>query len=151
VVLGIVGISAAPAWTSERATPASPWPALHRPLHLRMPEGECTSAHLVRLVGSIRGAGLGPVYPMMSPWLLARKPNRPGIGGKLAWAWSERTTKRHLKVLVRGRRLDGPGVVRFVVGPHFATAPLAYELRLDTAGAAGRLAGGQWRTITSDI
>jgi hypothetical protein len=88
---------------------------------------------------------------MTSPWVLAPKPNRPGIGGRLAWAWPERATKTRLRVLVRGRRLDGPGVVRFVVGPHPDTAPLANELRIDTTQVAGSLAGGKWRTLTSDI
>jgi hypothetical protein len=152
VLLG-AGLLAAPASTNAAHRAAQPaWSKLHRPLHLSMGEGECSSARLVRLSGKIRGAGNGPIYPTTSPWVLSPDPRHPGlIGEKLIWAWPEKTTKAHLRVLVRGIRLDGPGTVRFVLGPQFDTARVTTELRVDTSRTVGSFSGSTWGTTVSEI
>jgi len=86
----------------------------------------------------------------MSPWVLGSDQRHPGLmGTKLVWAWPAALAKAHMRVLVRGKRLDASGATKFQLGPQFDTAPLTNELRLSTGNTVGSFAGSNWgATVT---
>ena len=75
---------------------------------------------------------------------------RPGwIASKALWAWPSRLTSHPIRVLVRGFRLDRPGVMRFQLGPDWDYAPLTAELRITTSDTVGSFGGSSWgSTVT---
>ena len=109
------------------------WSALQRPLHLPhlAPGAACPVSHTDRSVyfdrfGIARGIGPGPAYPIgLAHGVLVLVPASEGgvwAVQKVLWFVHPRYGGR---VLVRGRRLDGAGLVRFGRG----VVP-ARELRL---------------------
>jgi hypothetical protein len=109
------------------------WSALRRPLHVPHlePGAACPVSHSDRSIdfarfGIARGIGPGPAYPIGMPrGVLAVSPATDGgawAAQKVLWFVDP---SYHGPVLVRGRRLDGPGLVRFDRG----VLPAA-ELRL---------------------
>jgi hypothetical protein len=95
--------------------------ALQRPLHLPhlAPGAACPVSHADRSVrfdrfGIARGIGPGPAYPIgLAHGVLVLVPSPEGgiwAGQKVLWFVHPRYSG---PVLVRGRRLDGPGLVRF--------------------------------------
>lgn len=95
---------------------------LARPLHLPLvkPGAACPVSHADRSVdfasyGVAAGIGVGPAYPIMRRGVLLIQPaasfdSRVWGGQKILWFVHPRY---HGPVLVRGRRIDGSGVVRF--------------------------------------
>jgi hypothetical protein len=116
VFLAAVAVGIAPA----AAARDDDWSALHRPLHLpHLASGAaCPVAHPDPAVdfsrfGVARGLGRGPAYPILPSGVLALVPATDGgrwAGQKVLWFVHPHY---HGRVLVRGRRLDGPGLVRF--------------------------------------
>jgi hypothetical protein len=112
-----------------------PWRKLHRPLHLpRLAAGDaCPVSPIDRRVdwktinifgGS--GIGRGPVYPGLGAsgghfTTTKGDSDAPWFGGKLFWYVKPRYRGR---VLIRGRRLDGPQSLRFNGGRR------SHELRI---------------------
>jgi hypothetical protein len=103
----------------------TPWAKLHRPLHLSRlaPGAACPVSRIDRridwkLVNIFGGSGIGrgPVYPGLggSSGVLNATPDvqygGPWAGGKVFWYVRPDYRGR---VLIRGRRLDGPQWVRF--------------------------------------
>jgi hypothetical protein len=103
----------------------TPWAKLHRPLHLSRlaPGAACPVSRVDRRIdwGPINifggsGIGRGPVYPGLggSGGILRATPDvqygGPWAGGKVFWY--VRPSYRG-RVLIRGRRLDGPQWSRF--------------------------------------
>lgn len=101
---------------------SDPWKPLRRPLHLpRVSPGEaCPRTPTVRKAPNVAFTiGKGPVYPVLgfsepAPRGVARLRDDIRRGGyyvhKTLWAISDRY---HGPVLIRGRRIDGPGALRF--------------------------------------
>jgi len=96
------------------------WSALERPLHLPhvVPGAACPISHSDAAVdfgkfGIARGLGPGPAYPILPRGILALVPAADGgrwAAQKVLWFVHPRYRG---PVLVRGRRLDGSGLVRF--------------------------------------
>lgn len=119
----------------------SSWSSLERPLHLPVlkPGGSCPLSRADRSVdfasfGIAAGIGLGPAYPIMPRSVLVIQTaetlgSRVWGGQKVLWFVHPRY---HGPVLVRGRRIDGSGLVRFNRGD-----PPAAELRMP-AGTSER-------------
>lgn len=133
------------------SSPASGgWAALHRPLQLKALKAgaRCpvTPTHALDN-GNLRGVGAGPAYPMPSPF--SAYDRFPGwIASKSLWAWPARYLKQPFKVLVRGRRLDRAGAMRFQLGPDWG-APLRSELRITTSQPVGSFSNTTWgSTVT---
>jgi hypothetical protein len=137
---------------------SSPWPGLHRPLHLSRlaPGAACPVSQVDRRVAWSRiniyggsGIGRGPVYPGLgsSGGLLHATPDPyggPWYGGKVFW-YVRRTYRG--PVLIRRRRLDGPQRLGFNGG-----ALPQRELRIwpgDSASWKGQPAGS--RGVPSDV
>lgn len=143
-LLGAVGTTVAAA--------RDPWATLRRPLRLEpiAAGARCpvTAAHRVdrgRLGGAV---GVGPVYPLPSPF--SRYDRYPSwLGSKTIWVWPTKLVNRSTRVLVRGRRLDAPGTMRFQLGPQWDTAPLATELRIDTTQTVGGFSDSTWGTTVT--
>lgn len=115
----------AAAGTAQPAIAAGPWRELHRPLDLpEVPAGEpCPVSPVDQRVdwpstnifgGS--GTGPGPVYPGIgsepvgSVETMGAPIRGPWFGGKVFWYV---TPAYRGRVLIRGRRLDGPESLRF--------------------------------------
>ena len=134
LALWLVGVAAVgTALVPQAAARAVGWSALQRPLHLpHLARGAaCPVSHADRAVhfdrfGIARGIGPGPAYPIgLAHGVLVLVPSVEGgiwAGQKVLWFVHPRYSG---PVLVRGRRLDGPGLVRFGRGvvPARGTAP----------------------------
>ncbi len=129
-----------------------PWAPLQRPLRLAplAPGGNCpvTPTHALDH-GRISGAaGVGPVYPLLSPF--DPYSLQPGwLGAKTIWTWPTELRTKRLRVLVRGLRLDQPGELRFQLGPQWESAPLTRGLRLDTSRTVGSFSASTWGTTVT--
>ena len=122
LALWLVGVAAVgTALVPQAAARAVGWSALQRPLHLpHLARGAaCPVSHADRAVhfdrvGIARGIGPGPAYPIgLAHGVLVLVPSVEGgvwAGQKVLWFVHPRYSG---PVLVRGRRLDGPGLVRF--------------------------------------
>ena len=142
IVLLVVGLAASGA--SAKRNPGWTWASLHRPLHLQRlaPGTECpvSATRRVDLGPAIDSAplpGSGPAYPAgLAPDVAVEFVYPPdprqtdfygtGWGGnKVLWwvKWSYRGP-----VLIRGRQLDGPYLVRFDRG-----SPPKTEIRIPPA------------------
>jgi hypothetical protein len=76
----------------------------------------------------------------------------PGwLGSKTLWAWPTELLKNGVHVRVRGRRLDGPGEMRFQLGPDWDTTPIARELRIDTTKPMGDFGNSRWGATVSEL
>lgn len=106
----------------QSASAAGPWRELHRPLNLpRVAQGQPCPVSAVdqsvdwesaNIFGGY-GIGPGPVYPGLPSARLRAggEPTERGFfGGKVFW-YAAPSYPGH--VLIRGRRLDGPGPLRF--------------------------------------
>jgi hypothetical protein len=126
------------------ASSTTPWPRLHRPLHLPRlaPGAACPVSRVDPRVDWSRthifggsGIGRGPVYPGLgaSGGIVDATPDvqygGPWAGGKVFWY--VRPSYRG-RVLLRGRRLDGPQRLGFNGG----RLP-AWELRIEPHETAG--------------
>jgi hypothetical protein len=136
---------------STASSPASDgWAALHRPLQLKTLKAgaRCpvTPTHALDN-GRLSGVGNGPAYPMPSPF--SSDGRHPGwIASKTLWAWPARYLKHAAHVLVRGRRLDRAGSMRFQLGPDWGS-PLRSELHIDTSQPVGSFSQTTWgSTVT---
>ena len=137
------------------ATPArgsDPWASLHRPLRLKplAPGASCPVSHARRVDrGRLAGAlGLGPVYPLGSSFGPVGF-HAGWLGSKTIWAWPSRLRTQVVRVLVRGRRLDRPGVLRFQLGPQWDTSPVTPELHIDTTRTVGGFSHSDWGTTVT--
>lgn len=138
------------AGTTTAGTPA-PWASLHRALRLEplAAGARCPVSPLHALDrGRLSGAGVGPVYPLPSPFGPDGR-HAGWIGSKTLWAWPAALRTKHVRVLVRGRRLDSPGALRFQLGPDWDTTPLMRELRLDTTQTVGAFGNSTWGTTVT--
>ena len=98
--------------------------------------------------------GSGPVYPGLAPQpvKLSSYDRAPGwLAAKTIWAWPPALVHRRTRVLVRARRLDGVGPVRFQLGPQWDTAPLTRVLHLDTTQTVGGFGDSRWGTTVTMI
>lgn len=127
------------------------WAALHRPLQLKAlkPGERCpvTRSHRIDR-GRFSAAGAGPIY-MLLPARLGPDGRHTGwIGSKTLWTWPAPLLEHGVQVLVRGRRLDRAGVMRFQLGPNWDTS-VHPELRIDTSKPVGSFSGTTWgSTVT---
>jgi hypothetical protein len=133
------------------ARPSDPWAALRRPLLLKplAPGAVCPVSAVHPLDrGHLSGAGVGPIYPLPSPF--SSYDRQPGwLGAKTLWAWPTLLKGHPERVLVRGVRLDRPGSLRFQVGPQWASAPHTKELHIDTSQTVGSFGQSRWgATVT---
>jgi len=132
------------------ATAADPWSKLRRPLHIPQIESGAPCPTAVRTgdlavfgLAPFSAWGAGPAYPAIDP----RRAERPTVrfepvagsdigGAKVMWAVERRYRG---PVLVRGRQLDGPNIVRFENGrPGFTLAQRLHpkaELRIWGGGS----------------
>jgi len=127
------------------------WTALHRSLQLRMLNAgaRCpvTDSRSVDH-GRFSGAGSGPVYALLPSLFEADGRHAGWIGSKTLWIWPTRLLQHGIHVLVRGRRLDHAGVMRFQLGPNW-DSPLRSELHIDTSQPVGSFSGTTWgATVT---
>jgi hypothetical protein len=133
--LAVLALALAP----SAAARTGGWAELHRPL--RVPHlaagGACPVSHPDRAVdfarfGVARGLGPGPAYPVLPRGVLVLGAPQGADAGspwkiqKVLWFVHPRYAG---PVLVRGRRLDGAGLVRFGRGLTPAT-----ELRIPAGG-----------------
>jgi hypothetical protein len=98
--------------------------------------------------------GSGPVYPGLAPQQvrLSAYDRAPGwLGVKTIWTWPPALVHRRTRVLVRARRIDGAGPVRFQLGPQWDSAPLTRQLHLDTTQTVGGFGGSRWGTTVTMI
>ena len=143
--------SAAPHAGASEAASATPlslapthvdWTTLSRPLHLpRLAADSACPRSSARTVSKAYGPALGdgPVYPVGSiHGVLSVAPRDGRYSQKVLWVSS---AAYQGPVLVRGARLDGPGVVQFAVG---YSEPLD-EFRLMEPGATSRDEEPGWR------
>jgi hypothetical protein len=139
------------AFTSP-ASASDGWAALHRPLRLAplAAGASCPVTKSHRLGHEpLRGLGTGPAYPMVPARFSSDDRHAGWIAAKTLWSWAPRLLKQHTFVLVRGKRLDQPGAMRFQLGPNWDTA-LRDELRIDTAEPVGSYSDTAWgATVTS--
>ncbi len=119
-----LALVAALLWTGnvEHGAAATSWRDLHRPLHLpQLDAGEpCPISPVDPRVDWERtgifggsGIGRGPAYPGLGGgdgYFYANEPVDGWYGGKVFWYVKPTYLGR---VLVRGRRLDAPGALRF--------------------------------------
>lgn len=122
-------VSVAAAMALAQATAASgPWAPRHRPLHLpRLTAGgACPVSHVDRRVDWARiniyggsGIGRGPVYPGLGDvhgrLVIRAREDNPGPWYREKVFWYVAPSYRG-PVLIRGRRLDGHGSLRFGSG-----------------------------------
>lgn len=120
----------------EYGTLLARWDFLRRrPLaDLRVaPEEPCPVTTETGKVGSWPGLGRGPAYPMGTHAVIAvRFPPPEGWGAE--WSGTKRVwfmdTRYAMRVLVRGRQLDGPNELRFVHGfPGFTAEKVLNPVR----------------------
>src|SRR3954462_3464212 len=139
---------------SSAAAASDPWQGRHPPPRVAPPPPRAarpacpvSKLHLLD-AGRLGGLGDGPIYPNPSRFdAYGRKPG--WLGSKTIWAWSPALVKRPVRVLVRGVRLDAPGVLRFQMGPGWDTAPIVRELRMDTGNTVGSFTNSKWgATVT---
>ena len=139
---------------------SDPWTKLHRPLHVPRlaPGAACPVSPIDRRVAWRRtkifggsGIGRGPVYPGLggSAGVLNATPDThyggPWAGGKVFW-YVKRSYRG--RVLIRGRRLDGPQSIGF----NGDKLPAVGELRIeswDTVSWKGQIRGS--RGIASTV
>ncbi len=98
--------------------------------------------------------GSGPIYPGLAPQpvKLSAYDRAPGwLAVKTIWTWPPALVHRRTRVLVRARRVDGAGAVRFQLGPQWDSAPLTRELRLDTTQTVGGFSNSRWGTTVTMI
>jgi hypothetical protein len=139
-------LGAAPAGGS-----GSPWTALERPLRMKTlaPGARCpvTPAHHLT-AGVPDGVGAGPAYPM--PFTFSKDDRHPAwLASKTVWAWKPALKTRSTRVLVRGRRIDRPGVVKFQLGPQWDSTPLEPDLHIDTTRTVGSFGNSPWGTTVT--
>jgi hypothetical protein len=98
--------------------------------------------------GRLSGAGTGPIYTL--PADFGRDDAAPGwLVAKVLWAWPPSLLTHSERVLVRGVRLDGPGSLRFELGPQWDTARRTGELHIVTSEPVGSFGGSSWgATVT---
>lgn len=144
VALAAVG-SAAPA-----AQPS--WASLHRALRLAplAAGAACPVSPLRRLDhGRLQGAGRGPVYTTGRVTFSRDSRHPKWLAAKTIWAWPTSLKSRPTRVLVRGLRLDQPGLMRFQLGPQWDSSPLTAELRIDTSQTVGAFSDSKWGTTVT--
>jgi hypothetical protein len=159
MVTCVFGLFAALA-VSHTVGASDPWTKLHRPLHVPRlaPGAACPVSPVDRRVAWRRtkifggsGIGRGPVYPGLggSEGVLKATPDThyggPWAGGKVFWYV---TRSYRGRVLIRGRRLDGPQSLGF----NGDKLPAAGELRIeswDTVSWKGQIPGS--RGIASTV
>jgi hypothetical protein len=124
-VTALTGVLTALLALSQPVNAGDPWHKLHRPLHLaRVPPGAACPVSAVdqrvdwegsNIFGGF-GIGRGPVYPGLGPsgelvtTTTAYANGVPWFSGKVFWYVKPSYRGR---VLIRGRRLDGPLSLRF--------------------------------------
>jgi hypothetical protein len=149
-VLAAVGISALALGLAAPAPAKDDWAALHRrlQLHTLTPGASCpvTRSHALDH-GRLSGAGRGPVYALPSPFGPDGR-HAGWIGSKTLWTWPTPLLRHSNHVLIRGRRLDQPGAMRFQLGPNWG-APLRTELRIDTSKSVGSFSDLSWGTTVT--
>jgi hypothetical protein len=115
----------------------------------------CPATQPARIPGApMQLLGSGPVYPGLAPQpvKLGAYDRAPGwLAAKTIWAWPPALVHRRTRVLVRARRIDGAGPVRFQLGPQWDTAPLTRVLHLDTTETVGGFSGSRWGTTVTMI
>jgi hypothetical protein len=94
------------------------------------------------------GLGAGPAYPLLPTRFEPDGRHAGWIGAKTLWTWPPRLLKQSTLVLVRGRRLDQPGVMRFQLGPNWGT-PLRSELHINTSDPVGSFSDTPWGTTVT--
>lgn len=128
-----------------------PWAPLRRALRLKplAPGARCPATSRRRLDhGRLAGYGAGPVHP--TGFSLSTDSRHPGwLASKTIWTWPASLRHKHIRVLVRGIRLDRPGLVRFQLGPNWGSAPLTRELHLDTSQTVGSFSNSDWGTTVT--
>jgi hypothetical protein len=133
------------------SAPASTsWAALHRPLLLEplKPGARCPVTPSHRLDhGRILAVGNGPIYALTSRFGPDGRHAR-WLGAKTLWVWPARLRKHGVDVLIRGRRLDRAGTMRFQLGPDWGS-PLTSELRIDTTRSVGTFSEPTWGTTVT--
>ena len=145
-ILGAAGTTTADA--------RDPWASLHRPLRLKplAAGARCPVSPTHRLDrGHLSGAaGVGPIYPMPSPF--TPDDRHPGwLASKTIWTWPTSLRTHAIHVLVRGMRLDRPGLMRFQLGPQWDTAPLTPDLQIDTSQTVGAFSVSTWGTTVTEL
>jgi hypothetical protein len=148
LVLALVLLAAVAAGAAR----ADSWSSLHRALVLKpLAAGARCPVTPSRKLDRGRvpnGVGAGPAYPM--PARFGPDGRHPGwIASKTLWGWPPELSSKGVHVLVRGRRLDAPGEVRFQLGPDWDTTPLRGELHVDTTSPVGDFGSSRWgATVT---
>lgn len=143
--LAALGAVAAPS-----AGARDPWAALRRPLRIKplAAGARCPvtpAHHLSSGVPDVEGTG--PVYP--AGFAFSHDDLHPTwMASKTLWAWEPALKTRATRVLVRGRRIDRPGVVRFQLGPNWSPS-VSSELRIDTAQPVGSFGNSTWGTTVT--
>ena len=153
--LSPIALAAALAFALTPSSPAAAsggWAALHRPLRLE-PLAAGASCPVTRghRLGrqDLRGLGAGPAYPLLPARFGADDRHGGWLAAKVLWSWPPALLRERTLVLVRGRRLDAPGPMRFQLGPDWGT-PLRAELRIDTSEPVGSFSDTPWgATVTS--
>ena len=132
------------------AAALNPWAPLHRPLHLPAVAAgaPCPVSAPHRLAaGRLRVVGRGPAFALPTPF--SAYDRLPGwLGTKTLWAWRPALKTHRVRVLVRGRRLDAPGELRFQLGPDWSSRATR-ELRLDTTQTVGSFSDLAWGTTVT--
>ncbi len=150
IALTLALLALLPAAAAGAAAP-TPWKTLRRPLQLQplRPSARCPATPRRRLDhGRLAGYGAGPVYP--TGFSLSPDSRHPGwLASKTIWTWPASLRHKHIRVLVRGIRLDRPGHVRFQLGPNWGSAPLTRELHLDTSQTVGSFSNSDWGTTVT--
>src|SRR5437870_650740 len=127
VALLLLGVTAGAAEGKRKPKPAWTWASLHRPMHLPpVAAGAACPVSPQRPVQLGAGdswtlPGPGPAYPVLSPGtvLSFTWPPTPDQGDFYGSGWSGNkvmwivAARYRGPVLVRGRQLDGPHLVRF--------------------------------------
>ncbi|MDH4344827.1 MAG: hypothetical protein OEW31_00670 [Thermoleophilia bacterium] len=153
VVLAPIGIALTLlSGTGATGAPSTgPWASRHRPLRLEplAAGARCPVSRPHPLDhGRLGGAGPGPIHPMPSPFTASDR--HPGwLASKTIWAWPVRLKTHRERVLVRGRRLDRRGPVRFQLGPAWDTTTRTTELHIDTTRTVGSFSNSRWGTTVT--
>ena len=94
--------------------------------------------------------GAGPVYATPAPFAFSKDDRHPAwLASKTLWAWKPALKTRPARVLIRGRRIDRPGVMKFQLGPQWDSTPLVSDLHIDTARTVGSFGSSPWgATVT---
>jgi hypothetical protein len=153
LVIGVAMLLGSASATGARN--GDPWAALHRPLQLKpLAAGAPCPVTRPRTIAHAPMAllGAGPVYPGLAAKRVTfssydRAPS--WLAAKTIWAWRPALISRRTRVLVRGRRLDRPGLMRFQLGPEWGSAPITRELHLDTTQTVGSFSTSNWGTTVT--